>query len=212
MTETPSNLVAAATTGDEDAWAELVRRYTPLVLSVIKSYGLDRTDASDVNQTVWLRLVEHLDRIEKPAALASWLASTTQRECYRLLRLGRRTQPVDVYDEEAFESHLGMSLLTDSATPDEYLLRAERLQALREGFAQLPRRCQDMLSMLTADPPASYREISERLAMPIGSIGPTQARCLHKLRNCPAIVAFVRAVQHADGEEGDRDGIVAAGR
>ena len=205
------DLVAAATTGNEDAWAELVRRYTPLVLSVIRSYGMDRVDAADVNQTVWLRLVEHLDRIEDPADLGAWLAATTQRECHRLLRVGRRTQPFDPYDD-SLELPSGMPLLVDSASPDEHLLRAEQHQALRDGFAQLPKRCRDLLSLLAADPPASYREISQRLAMPIGSIGPTQARCLHKLRNCPAILAFVSALRRAEGGEGDRDGIMAAGR
>jgi DNA-directed RNA polymerase specialized sigma24 family protein len=76
-------LVSAAASGDELAWAELVRRYTPLVLSVIRVHRLNRTDAADVNQTVWLRLVEHLGRVREPAALASWLATTTRRECYR---------------------------------------------------------------------------------------------------------------------------------
>ena len=95
--------------------------------------------------------------------------------------------------------------------PDEELLRAERRQALREGFAQLPPRCQALLALLTADPPMSYREVAERLGVPVGSIGPTQARCLRRLRECPAIAEFLGA--SASGTNGgERDGAVAAGR
>ncbi|GIG92738.1 RNA polymerase sigma factor [Plantactinospora endophytica] len=206
-----AGLVSAAANGDEPAWAELVRRYAPLVLSVIRAHRLNRTDAADVNQTVWLRLVEHLGRVREPAALATWLATTTRRECYRLVRIGRRTQPFDPLDD-AVEATIGALLPQDPSAPDENLLRAERRQALRDGFGQLPARCRELLSLLVSDPPASYREIAERLGMPIGSIGPSQARCLRKLRNSPALAAFVGASPDAEGSGGDRDGAVAAGR
>ncbi|MFC6021783.1 RNA polymerase sigma factor [Plantactinospora solaniradicis] len=204
-------LVSAAANGDELAWAELVRRYTPLVLSVIRAHRLNRTDAADVNQTVWLRLVEHLGRVREPAALASWLTTTTRRECYRLLRVGRRIQPFDPYDDAA-PGPIGVFLLADSTAPDEDLLRTERQQALRDALGQLPARCRDLLSLLVADPPSSYRQIAERLGMPIGSIGPSQARCLRKLRNCPALAPFVGEPPGAHGSGGEHDGAVAAGR
>lgn len=206
-----ASLVVAAANGDETAWAELVHRYTPLVLSVIRAHGMSHADAADVNQTVWLRLVENLDRLVEPAAVAGWLATTTRRECYRQLRMGRRTEPFDPSDDPT-GVHPDVTRLTDSTAPDEALLRAERQQALREGFAQLPERCQELLALMTADPPVSYREIGRRLGIPVGSIGPTQARCLQKLRHCPAIVAFVEALRAAEGGEDEHRGIMAARR
>ncbi|ROT27109.1 sigma-70 family RNA polymerase sigma factor [Micromonospora sp. HM5-17] len=205
-------LVSAASRGDEHAWAELVRRHTPLVLAVIRAHRLDRADAADVNQTVWLRLVEHLGRVREPAALAAWLITTTRRECYRLLRAGRRTRPFDPHDETV-EAHRALFRSADVAAPDEDLLRTERRQALRAGFAQLPTRCRELLALLVADPPLRYREIAERLGMPIGSIGPSQARCLRKLRESPALAPFVRPDRDTvEGSGGDRDGAVAANR
>ncbi|MEV0329157.1 sigma-70 family RNA polymerase sigma factor [Micromonospora echinospora] len=205
-------LVAAATAGDESAWAELVRRYTPLVATVIRSHGLDRADSADVNQTVWLRLVEQLGRLRDSHALPAWLVTTTRRECHRLLRLGRRTQPFDPYDDSV-DGHVGVFLLVDSAAPDEDLLRAERRQALRDAFAQLSPRCRELLALLAGDPPSSYREIGERLGMPVGSVGPTQARCLARLRDCPALAPYVRlSPGGAEGTGGERDGAVAARR
>lgn len=208
--EAADALVTAAASGDELAWAQLVRRYTPLVLSVIRSYDLNRADTADVNQTVWLRLVENLTRLRDPSALASWLATTTRRECFRALRAGRRTQPFDPYDDSV-GSPVDASLLMDTATPDENVLRAERYQALRDGFAQLSPRCQQLLSLLVGEPPASYRQIGEQMGMPIGSIGPTQARCLQKLRECPALARYAERPE-MEGGGGDRDGVVAAGR
>jgi len=205
-------LVSAASRGDEHAWAELVRRYTPLVLAVIRAHRLDGADAADVNQTVWLRLVEHLGRVREPAALAAWLITTTRRECYRLLRAGRRTRPFDPHDETV-AAHPALFRSADVAAPDEDLLRTERRQALRAGFAQLPTRCRELLALLVADPPLRYREIAERLGMPIGSIGPSQARCLRKLRESPALAPFVRPDRDpVGGSGGDRDGAVAANR
>ncbi|MEV4758429.1 sigma-70 family RNA polymerase sigma factor [Micromonospora sp. NPDC049559] len=204
-------LVSAAAAGDEGAWGELVRRYSPLVLSVVGAYRLDRADAADVNQTVWLRLVEHLGRIREPAALAAWLVTTARRECYRMVRVGRRTQPFDPLDDAAVEEARVLPA-AEAVPPEEGVIRAERRQALREAFAQLPPRCRKLLSLLVADPPVSYREISATLEMPIGSIGPSQARCLRKLRDCPALAPFVVADPEAEGSGGDRDGAVAAGR
>ncbi|GGM39340.1 RNA polymerase sigma factor [Micromonospora sonchi] len=201
-------LVSDAARGDEAAWTELVRRYTPLVYSVIRSHDLVGADAADVNQTVWLRLVEHLDQVRDPEALGAWLAVTTRRECYRMSRLGRRTQPVDPSDAALEACH---GTWADAVAPDEDLLRAERRQALREGFAQLPPRCQELLSLLTADPPLSYREAADRLGVPIGSIGPTQGRCLRRLRDSPALAPYL-GLGGAGRKGGERDGAVAAGR
>ncbi len=202
-------LVSAAADGDESAWTELVRRYTPLVYSVIRSHDLSGADAADVNQTVWLRLVEHLEQVREPQALAAWLAVTTRRECYRMSRLVRRTQPVDPSDGSLDAYH---GTWADVAPPEEDLLRAERRQALREGFAQLPSRCQELLSLLMAEPPPSYRQVSERLGVPVGSIGPTQARCLRRLRDCAVLAPYLGLRPDTGRQGGDRDGAVAAGR
>jgi RNA polymerase sigma factor (sigma-70 family) len=207
-------LVRAATRGEEDAWAELVRRYTPLVVSVIRGYGLGPADAADVNQTVWLRLVEYLDRIREPLALAGWLAKTAGHECLRLVRASRRIQPFDPLDPHVGPSGpsgpsgpfgpSGQSGQDEQGTPDDRILRAERRQVMREGFAQLPQRCRHLLTLLMKEPPATYEEVGERLGIPIGSIGPTRARCLHKLRTSPVVAAFL----HESGR-GERDGATA---
>jgi RNA polymerase sigma factor (sigma-70 family) len=185
-----AELMAAAADGDEAAWAALVERYAPLVWGVISAYRLSRADSADVNQTVWLRLVENLDRIREPNALPGWLVTTTRNEALRLARLGTRIRPFDPLDPVGLapvEALLG----SDQRATDEDLLGAERRHALREGFALLPARCQQLLRLLLQDPPPTYQDVGSQLRIPVGSVGPTRARCLHKLRHCPAVALLL---------------------
>jgi RNA polymerase sigma factor (sigma-70 family) len=179
-----SALVARAQAGDQPAWNELVERYAPLVWSICNRFRLRRPDIDDIGQTVWLLLVEQLGNIRQPAALPGWLATTTQRECLRLLRAAGR------YD--SFGSSPDSQVLRDQPGPEieQEIIEAELHAALRTAFADLPARCRQLLSMLISDPPHSYAEISATVPIAIGSIGPQRARCLEKLRRSPALAAL----------------------
>jgi RNA polymerase sigma factor (sigma-70 family) len=196
-----SGLVRASASGSETAWNELVRRYSPLVMAVTRSYQLTADDAKDVSQTVWLRLVENLANLREPDALPGWLATTTQRECIRQLRQGRRVLPVDPHTDGALQR-------CPTVDPDADILRAELHQALRDGLAELPERDQELLKLRAADPPKSYEEISQLLGMPIGSIGPTLRRCLDRLRETSAVRAYL-ATPTADGGRGGGQRVLA---
>jgi len=186
-------LVDRARAGDQAAWDAIVERYAPLVWGVCRRFGLAGADAEDVGACVWLRLVERLQTIREPAALPGWLATTARRECLYLLRTRSRQVPV-AGAERVLESAVGADVadVTDDAA-DEWLLAQERQIALREAFARLSERCQRLLSMLFADPPASYAQIGAELDMAVGAIGPNRQRCLAKLRASPALAALVEA-------------------
>jgi RNA polymerase sigma factor (sigma-70 family) len=187
-------LVTRARHGDKDAWDELVDRYAPLVWSICRRFGLSPADAEDDGQSVWRRLVEHLPGLREPAALPGWIATTTHRECQRVRRAGWRSEPADPLDD-------GQYLVDETAAVEEEVLTHERYAVARAAFAQLPPRCQLLLSLLTRDPPAPYSEISESLHMAVGSIGPNRARCLHRLRTCPALAALIEIdAERAGGE------------
>ena len=192
-----SRLVRASASGDEAAWNELVRRYSPLVMAVTRNYQLTAEDAQDVSQTVWLRLVEHLGSLREPEALPGWLATTTQRECVRQVQRGRRVLPVDPHTDGALERGT-------TVDPDDAMLRAELRQALRDGLAELPKRDQLLLQLRAADPPMSYEEISHLTGMRVGSIGPTMRRCLDRLRETSAVRAYLAALSADVGKGGDQ--------
>jgi RNA polymerase sigma factor (sigma-70 family) len=180
-------LLERAASGDASAWEAVVDRHASLVWAVAKRHRLSDADAEDVSQTVWLRLVEHLPQLREPRALVGWLATTTHHECLRVLRRADRQVPLDTGELDLHDLALQHGA---AGGTDEALLAGERAQALREGFAQLPENCRRLLALLVTDPEPSYGQVSERLRMPVGSIGPTRRRCLERLRRCPAIVAL----------------------
>jgi len=182
-----AELVARARNGEKRAWDALVERYAPLVWSICRRHGLSGADAEDVGQTVWLQLVDQLGRIRDPAALPGWLVTTTRHECGRILRAAGRMQPAGYV--------LDTGNIPDEQTvmPEHELLIAERHAALREAFTDLPPGCQQLVALLIEDPPVPYAEISARLGIPAGSIGPSRGRCVERLRRHPAIAALINA-------------------
>lgn len=169
-------LVRRAAAGDRIAWEELVDAFAGLIWAIARNHRLSDGDSADVSQTTWLRLLENIDRLAEPSRVGAWLATTARRECLRVLGLANRHVLVD--DEARLD-------VPDAAVPDldAGLLLAEREEAVRVAFEQLPERCQRLLRLLMLDPPPSYEELSAALGVPIGSIGPTRGRCLKKLRD-----------------------------
>jgi RNA polymerase sigma factor (sigma-70 family) len=168
-------LVKAAASGDDVAWRSLVGQFSGLIWSVTRAYRLGSADASDVFQTTWLRLAEHIGRLDRPESVGAWLATTARRESLRISRASARVMPTD--DETVFDT--GQA---DEPTPEQAVLVAERDGQLWSAFRRLPEHCQALLRMLMAAPAPSYVEVAAALERPVGSIGPTRARCLRQLR------------------------------
>jgi len=183
-----TDLVTRARNGDKHAWDEIVERYAPLIWSICRQYRLNDADAEDVAQMVWLHLVDHLDDLRDPAAMPGWLATTTRRQCIRVRRSAARLPQANgpLIDPDNMAD-------TDAVLAEQELLVAERHAALRQAVSDLPRGCRELITLLTADPPLSYAEISARLGIPIGSIGPSRSRCLDRLRRHPAIAVLMDA-------------------
>ena len=181
-----SDLVTRARNGDKQAWDALVERYAPLIWSICRRHGLGRADTEEVGQAVWLHLVGHLGNLHEPAALPGWLATTTRRECLRVLRAGRPLAAGHVLDAGTLPDD-------QAVAAEQELLAAERQAALREAFLDLPPYGQRLIALLLEDPPVPYAEISARLGIPVGSIGPNRRRYLDKMRRHPAIAALIGA-------------------
>jgi RNA polymerase sigma factor (sigma-70 family) len=198
---TLSALIARAAKGDQNAWEELVERFAPLVWSICRRYSLERADIDDVAQNVWLRLVERLSTIREPNALPGWLATTTQRECLRLLRVNQRLERRGEWlaDEMA-------TALPPAGMIEEEIIKAEWNRALLIAFSQLPLPCHELLLLLMREPPVPYTEISRTLGIPVGGIGPSRARCLAKLRRCQLLADLLDEEDDEDGHGGESGG------
>jgi RNA polymerase sigma factor (sigma-70 family) len=167
-----ARIAAAAAKGDTRAWAMLVDEFGGLVWAVVRAHRLSHADSADVAQATWLALVEHLGDLRDPERVGAWLAMTARRNCLRVLRSAKRQVPTGDDLPEPCE---------DVEVADDLMLE-ERDAALWRAVDRLPGRDQALLRLLVAEPQPSYQEISAALDMPIGSIGPTRARALERLR------------------------------
>lgn len=171
-----AELIAACRRDEAAAWDELVARYERLVYTIPVRYGLTRAEADDVFQTVWITLLEKLFTLREPERVSSWLVTTTKRATWALRR-GADHERIQVTDPaEVPEVALGL-------TPEEEVSQFQQAQRTRQAAARLDQRCRRLLYYLYQDGDnPSYAEIAGKMGLSVGSIGPTRARCLEKLR------------------------------
>lgn len=165
-------LVQACVAGDQDAWEQLVEKYVRLVYSVARRCGLNEADADDVMQVVFTTLFRRLHGLRDQNRLSSWLITTTYRESWRVGKTSGR------------HVELTTTVVDEQEPPVELAARSERDQLVRAAMADLDERCRDLLvALFLEDDGAAYVDVAQRLGMPVGSIGPTRARCFKKLES-----------------------------
>jgi RNA polymerase sigma factor (sigma-70 family) len=166
-------LLERAQGGDRVALEEIVARLMPLVWNVARAQNLDHETASDVAQTVWLTLLQHIGDIRTSRALASWLVTVTRREARRVRAAQRRCDPVEQQELDRGDPTVDIeSAVTDS----------EQYRSLWRNLRRLSPRCQELLRIVAFTDRPCYAAVSEALGMPKGSIGPIRGRCLSRLR------------------------------
>lgn len=177
-------LLLAAARGDNASWRALVARFTARVRTVARLHRLSAHDVDDVLQNTWLRLLEHISSVREPAALGAWLDTTARRESLLLIHKAKRERPTDelLRGDEAVEP-----------VAERELIAVERRAALAASVKRLPPAQRQLIAMLLAQPTLSYAEISKSLDTPIGSIGPTRARSLARLRRDRELVRAIGA-------------------
>ena len=176
--QTDTELITACRQGHAEAWDAVLDRYERLVYSIPLNYGLSRSDAADIAQITFTILLQRLETLRPNTTLAPWLATVARRHTWRLLEKRKRERPQRYQD-------LSEALVTkpdpDSGRTKE---RWERVQWLEQGLAQLDQRCRQLLLALYFSPEQpSYAEVADHLDIAVGSVGPTRARCLQRLRH-----------------------------
>ena len=165
-----SAVLEASLAGNQRAWSELVARYSRLVYSIPRRYGLDRDACEDIFQEVFTIFVRQLPGIRRRTGLPKWFITTTHRVCRQWFRQARRS-----VGEEP-------DTLNTTQPPAELLLEWEQQHQLRLALRRLGGRCEQLLvALYTNQGVPTYSEVATKLDMPEGSIGPIRARCLSKL-------------------------------
>jgi RNA polymerase sigma factor (sigma-70 family) len=164
-----SELVARCRAGDQQAWAELVDRFSRYVYAIsVQAFRLSEADAEDVFQEVFARAYEHLDALRDDAAVRPWLGQLTRRLCIDRLRSAARARPAG---EEELET----------GGSDETLVMLEEALTVHEALAGTPEHCREILDRFFAQD-ESYRTIGDALDLPAGTIASRISRCLARLR------------------------------
>ena len=167
-------LVALCLNGDPLAWETLILRYRRLMFSVPVRFGFSSADASDVFQAACVKLLEHLHEVKDDRKVGLWLMKTTVRMCIQLRAFKTRDSGTEDEIDEPLDPAENM---------EELQLSIEKQQRIRDAVEDLPTRCRSMIEMLYFNiEPSSYDEISQKLKMPVPSVGPNRARCLERLK------------------------------
>ncbi len=168
-----ASLVSAARSGDNLAWSRLVGRFDQMLRSVARSYRLSPQDVDDAVQATWVQLYEHIDRVRDTSAIAAWLATTVRRQSLHILQRRVREHLTDEPE---------LMVASQGEAPDETLLEGERHLVLARALSTLPDRQRELMTLIASDVKPDYKQIGAKLGMPVGSIGPTRARCMARLQ------------------------------
>jgi RNA polymerase sigma factor (sigma-70 family) len=189
---TPRELVAGIRARDESAWRAMTERYEPLLRWLAGQCGLSAADAEDAIQLTWLRCLEHIDQLTDADRLSGWLATICRRECVRLATNARR---------EVLLSEADMVRLIDARSeecdPFAEAARRDQCDRLYHAITALPERQRVILVEMLRQEDQSYLDLSHRLGLPVGSIGPTRQRAVTRLRLDPRIAEL--SSEYSDG-------------
>lgn len=166
-----ADLLARALGGDQRAWRTLVSGLSALVAGIARAHRLGEADVSDVCQSTWCKLSQHLADLREPARLRGWLSTTARRQALRLLTDRRREVPAARPEPAA-----GLP------SPELTVLGAERDQALWQAVSRLPPPHRELIRLLAAEPGLTQTQLAARLGIPPGSVGPLRRRALDRLR------------------------------
>src|SRR5688572_9497529 len=181
MTDSDVQLVLDCRRGDQLAWKKLVHRYQRLIYTIPLRAGLDRDQAAEVFQDVFITLFQKLNDIEEPEKLQAWLVTTARRKTWRMIAKADRARAAEVSGGLTIDD-VEPVIRDETPLPDEQLAILEEQHRVRLAVSSLDERCRTLVQMLfySGEPP-SYEEIAAALEIPEGSVGPTRARCLGKL-------------------------------
>ncbi len=188
MNQADEGLLQACRDGNTQAWQRIVDKYERLIYAIPLRMGLSHADADDVFQNTFSSLAQSLDAIRDESRLAGWLATVARRNAWHLLRKGKAETPFTDVDGDADDGPSLLDTATALGVPENNVTENWELSLwLDGGLKTLSERCRELLQALYLDPrEPSYAEIVTALGIPLGSIGPTRARCLEQLKTALA--------------------------
>ena len=179
VVESDRDLIRRCREGSAGAWHQLLNKYERLVYSIPLRYGLSRDDAADIAQITFTILIQSLDGLAEDSRLGPWLATVARRHTWRLLERNRR----EAASERLEGTDIAESAVVLGRSDADSIEHWELTEWLDAGLSKISEPCRKLLLALYFQPErSSYAEVAERLEMPVGSIGPSRARCIKRLK------------------------------
>jgi RNA polymerase sigma factor (sigma-70 family) len=179
-------LIREAARGSNSAWEELVGRKEALVRAVARGFGLGPADVADVTQTIWLRVLSHIQRLDQVASINGWLVLTARREAMRVSMSRSRCAATG---DASFDADGGCPH-DDGRLPERSALNGERREAVRKAVGDLPEHQRRIVELFLSDPELRYDQVAAMAGVPVGSLGPTRRRALARLSRDADLLAL----------------------
>jgi RNA polymerase sigma factor (sigma-70 family) len=182
LAQRSADLVDRIRAGDGPVWRDVIDQYEPLLKWLARQCGLSAEDAADAVQLTWLRCLEHIDQLTHADKLGGWLAAICRRECVKLATKKWREVPLTEQDVTPL-----IDGSDEERDPCAEVVRRDEHDRLHRAITALPNRQRTVLVELMSQERQSYLDLSHRLGLPVGSIGPTWHRAVTRLRRDPRL-------------------------
>jgi len=166
--------------GDREAFSWLLQQYGSRLYRFFLRMNYSPTDAEDLLQDLFVKLLEKIHGYSHTGRFESWLfcvAANLARNEYRKRR--RRGGIVSIQDEN---SSLKDALVSPEATAPEKLQLTEQIDQLQDALEQLPPPEREIV-ILRHYGKLSFKEIAEQYRMPIGTVLSKVHRSMKHIRN-----------------------------
>ena len=164
MSAEEKTLVDRCRQGDDDAWREFVDRFGSKVYSVAYHFTLNREDAEELSQEIFLKTFENLHRYDGTFPLVAWLLSLSRNLCIDRYRRRKREKSFRFVSDDAV-----LPLLKSDDDPASETLKKERTKLLFWALAEIPEDLAEILVLRDLDGLA-YEEIGKALDLPDGTV------------------------------------------
>lgn len=161
--------------GDQRGWESLVELLGPIALNAARRTRVSSEDAEDAVQRTFISLYQNRDKIQNAQTLPRWVAVTASRNALNLIRTRKEAISMEA-------TNLDQVVADTEASAEVIAVQAVEQDLVHQGLDRLDDRCNRLLRALFSSEDCDYRSLADDLKIPIGSIGPTRARCLDKLR------------------------------
>ncbi len=163
-------LIDEATSGNEKAYAELMRRYRKSVYHTLLKMVHNTDDAEDLTIEAFAKAFRNLPKFKKEYTFSTWLFRIATNNCIDFIRKKRlETLSINTSYNNDNGENLNLDIRDEDLDPQESAIRVQKIELIRNIVTQLPPKYQKLVQLRYFDE-LSYDEIATELDAPLGTV------------------------------------------